>query len=86
MRDDSNAYIDFLSDEVSIHFSNSAIVGLLTSKQARKYACLSGDDEELEEDNLLDTPIDKLEPYTMFKQSLLGKDSSFIIDGCNLLT
>jgi hypothetical protein len=33
------------------------------------------DDEELEEDNLLDTAIEKLEPYSMFKQTFYGSPS-----------
>lgn len=32
-----------------------------------------GEDSELDEDNLLETPLDKLEPYIVFRDSLLSK-------------
>lgn len=56
VRDESSAYLDFLSEE------------------AQKYGAFGGDDDdELEEESILETPLDELEPYTMLKQSLLSK-------------
>jgi hypothetical protein len=40
--------------------------------QAQKFTAVSDDDDdELEEESLLETPLDKVEPYTMFKHALL---------------
>jgi hypothetical protein len=36
------------------------------------------EDEELEEDNLLDTAIEKLEPYSMFKHTFYGISFCFL--------
>jgi hypothetical protein len=42
--------------------------------QAQKFTAVSDDDDdELEEESLLETPLDKVEPYTMFKNALLRK-------------
>ncbi|KAB8338931.1 hypothetical protein FH972_021871 [Carpinus fangiana] len=58
VRDESSAYLDFLSEE------------------AQKYSAFGGDDDdELEEESILETPLDELEPYSMFKQSLLKLQS-----------
>ncbi|KAG8626532.1 hypothetical protein KVT40_005477 [Elsinoe batatas] len=56
VKDESTAYLDFLS------------------QQASKYSAASGEDddeEELEEESLLETPLDKIEPYSLLKTSLL---------------
>jgi hypothetical protein len=49
---------------------------LISWKQARKFSASYDEEEELEEDNLLDTAIENLEPYGMFKQALLSKELS----------
>jgi hypothetical protein len=39
------------------------------------------DDDELEEETLLETPLDRIEPYQLFRNALLGglnSDSTFI--------
>ena len=43
--------------------------------QAQKFGQLAedDDDEELDEDSLLETPLDKVEPYGLFKDSLLSE-------------
>jgi hypothetical protein len=43
--------------------------------QAKKFGALAGDEEdsELDEDNLLETPLDKFEPYVVFRDALLSK-------------
>lgn len=40
--------------------------------QAQKYGSLVDDDKELDEEGLLETPLDKLEPYGLFKQVMLS--------------
>ena len=55
VKDESTAYLDFLS------------------QQAAKFNTVVGDDEgddELEEESLLETPLDRMEPYSLFKQTL----------------
>ncbi|KAF2764943.1 ARM repeat-containing protein [Teratosphaeria nubilosa] len=54
VRDESAAYLDFLS------------------QQAAKFNTTVGDDDEdeLEEESLLETPLDAMEPYGLFKQAL----------------
>ena len=58
VKDESTAYLDFLS------------------QQASKFNAAVGEDEgeeELEEENLLETPLDQMEPYGLFKQALSSK-------------
>lgn len=58
VKDESTAYLDFLS------------------QQAAKFnASVEGDDDDdvLEEESLMETPLDSMEPYTMFKTVFLGK-------------
>lgn len=42
--------------------------------QADKFSSLqdSDDDSVMDEDSLLETPLDKIEPYVMFRDSLLS--------------
>jgi len=43
--------------------------------QAQKFTAVGDDDDdELEEESLLETPLDKLEPYGMFKDALMSKN------------
>merc|ERR1712130_662269 len=58
VKDESTAYLDFLS------------------QQAAKFsASVEGDEEEdvLEEESLLETPLDRMEPYGLFKRVFLGR-------------
>lgn len=57
IKDESAAYLEFLNEE------------------AAKFGGLDDDedDDELEEESLLETPLDKVEPYSMFKHALLRK-------------
>jgi len=58
VKDESTAYLDFLA------------------QQASKFNAAVGEDEgddELEEESLLETPLDHMEPYALFKQTLSGK-------------
>lgn len=57
VKDESTAYLDFLS------------------QQASKFNAAVGEDEgddELEEESLLETPLDHMEPYGLFKETLSG--------------
>jgi hypothetical protein len=41
--------------------------------QAQKFTSVADeDDDELEEESLLETPLDKVEPYSMFKHAILS--------------
>ena len=47
--------------------------------KAQKFGAVNDDsDDELEEESLLSTPLDKVEPYSTFKQALLSKYLGFI--------
>ncbi len=54
IKDESQAYLDFLSEE------------------AKKFGALADDDDDsiMDEDSLLESPLDKFDPYTAFKDSL----------------
>jgi hypothetical protein len=47
---------------------------LLTCLQAQKFGSFADEDEddELDEESLLETPLDKVEPYGLFKNVFLG--------------
>ena len=71
VKDESAAYLEFLNEEVRISGPGLPL-GILTPKQAQKFTSINDDDdEELEEESLLETPLDKIEPYSMFKHALL---------------
>ena len=46
--------------------------------QAQKFSPAQGgdDDDELEEDSMLEAPLDKVEPYTLFKSALISESLS----------
>lgn len=80
-KDESKAYLEFLNDEVcdtptgSHIFMLLKICKLIPFLQAQKYsrAIEDVDDDELGEDSvLLDSPLDKVEPYQLFKATLLS--------------
>lgn len=63
IKDESTAYLDFLS------------------QQAAKFNTAVGEDEgddELEEESLLETPLDQMEPYGLFKATLHCEYSRFL--------
>jgi hypothetical protein len=53
-KDESTAYLEFLSEE------------------AQKFSNLEGEDsdDDLGEESLLETPLDKVEPYALFRDAL----------------
>ncbi|KAI9689923.1 MAG: hypothetical protein M1822_009805 [Bathelium mastoideum] len=54
VKDEGAAYLDFLSQEAQKYSLGSASLDA---------------DEDLEEESLLETPLDKVEPYTMFQEA-----------------
>ncbi len=47
---------------------------LTNYSQAQKFGNLENDsDDELGEESLLETPLDKVEPYQLFRNALLSK-------------
>lgn len=57
VKDESSAYLDFLSEEAA-KFSSQLD---------------DDDDDELEEESLLETPLDQVEPYAVLKGSLMSE-------------
>ena len=77
VKDESSSYLEFLNEEVRRCgcSPDRALLQMLTERQAQKFRPSSGEDEdeELEEESLLETPLDKVEPYTIFRDVLLRK-------------
>lgn len=70
MKDESAAYLEFLQEEVGPFIFNNRY--LLTLAQAQKFSAATADDDEMEEESMLDSPLDKVEPYGLFKSSLMS--------------
>ena len=52
------------------------IILFITIVQAEKFSSLQDSDDDssvMDEDSLLETPLDKMEPYGMFRDSLLSR-------------
>ena len=75
VKDESQAYLDFLSQEVS---QVLPVRGHADSIQAQKFGSLADEEEDsdLDEDSLLETPLDKLEPYVFFRSAILSLQSN----------
>lgn len=75
VKDESAAYLDFLSEEVRLHgdVSNSRGDTNMRIKAAKFSAANEENDDGLEEESLLETPLDSVEPYGMLKQSLMSE-------------
>lgn len=77
-KDESSAYLEFLNEEAS-SFPPRPTVPLLTLVQAQKFGHLENEleqnsDDELGENSvLLESPLDKLEPYQIFRSCLMSK-------------
>lgn len=74
-KDESSAYLEFLNEEVRvcIHIN---FKGYYTDIfQAQKFQNLDDpdSDEELGEESLLETPLDKIEPYALFRDALMSR-------------
>lgn len=60
------------TEEVDDVKDESAAYLEFLNEEAQKFTSVNDDDEdELEEESLLETPLDKIEPYSMFKHALL---------------
>ncbi|KAI9850340.1 MAG: hypothetical protein M1830_007032, partial [Pleopsidium flavum] len=71
VKDESSAYLEFLNEEVCEEEISMLSVSSHTS-QAQKFGTVSDDDDdELEEESLLETPLDQVEPYGLFKDTLM---------------
>ena len=60
----SDPYLEFLTQEAKRIGSVNGLHGAATE-----------DDDELEEENLLESPLDRIEPYALFRNVLLSKSS-----------
>ncbi|KAL9001251.1 MAG: hypothetical protein Q9188_005511 [Gyalolechia gomerana] len=58
--------------EGDVKDENSAYLDFLNEEAQKFGAVADNDDDELEEESLLETPLDRVEPYGMFKSALLG--------------
>ena len=84
VKDESSAYLEFLDEEVSYR-SRPLLFDFAESFQAQKFGNLEGTDgdEDLGEESLLETPLDRVEPYSMFKNALLSRSLSRPTNGLN---
>lgn len=73
-KDESTAYLEFLNEEVGL-FLRIFTETMLINGQAAKFSRSIEDSDEVEmgEDNFLDSPLDKIEPYQLFKATMLRK-------------
>ncbi|KAI9830444.1 MAG: hypothetical protein M1819_005696 [Sarea resinae] len=72
--DDWEGDVDWTNegDEIEDVKDESAAYLEFLNEEAQKFGAVSDDDDdELEEESLLETPLDKLEPYGMFRDALL---------------
>jgi len=70
-----------LEDETDIPDEGSAYLEFLSSESAKLKETIDfddgdgGDEEELEEESILESPLDSIEPYILFRNSFLGLPS-----------
>lgn len=70
-RDESSAYLEFLNEEVGGRPSRLPHSNM---SQAQKFGSIDNEgDDELAEESLLETPLDNVEPYQLFRDALLSK-------------
>ena len=76
VKDDNAAYLDFLNEEVNTML-NAQVDIPERFFQAQKFnAVTDAEDDELEEESMLETPLDKIEPYGLFKNTLMSSSST----------
>jgi hypothetical protein len=76
IKDESAAYLEFLNEEVGFDIDSDYNLWLKQVK-AQKFGTGNNDDDDtLEEESLLETPLDRVEPYGLFKGTLLSKWSN----------
>lgn len=79
--DESAAYLEFLNQEASPRPRCSIRYSSDGWGQAQKFGSFADDDDDgMDEESLLETPLDKIEPYGLFKHVFIGKCS----DGCSI--
>ena len=72
VKDESAAYLDFLNEEV-FRDSTTCFGHANIGQKAQKFGAVTdADDDELEEESMLDTALDKVEPYGLFKDTLMS--------------
>jgi hypothetical protein len=85
VKDESAAYLEFLNEEVW-HLESQTWV-CANWFQAQKFSSVDDDDDdELEEESLLETPLDKVEPYSMFKHALLRESNNDLTPRLSLIS
>lgn len=75
VKDESAAYLEFLNEEVGYDNLQSSCRNLANRRtmKAQKFGSVGDDeDDELEEEGLLETPLDKVEPYGLFRDTLMS--------------
>lgn len=75
VKDESAAYLEFLNEEVGYDNLQSSCRNTANRRtmKAQKFGSVGDDeDDELEEEGLLETPLDKVEPYGLFKDTLMS--------------
>lgn len=74
MKDESAAYLEFLEEEVGalLRMSKMSSLAKLRIKSQKFAQGSNDDDDDLEEESLLETPLDSVEPYGLFKDTLLS--------------
>jgi importin-7 len=77
VKDEQSAYLEFLNEEVRKAISVT-ILETPNIFQAQKFQNLEDNDsdDELGEESLLETPLDKIEPYQLFRDALLSESAS----------
>ena len=72
VKDGSAAYLEFLSQEVTATLKLKDCISTDIPTKAQKLSTVSDDEDDLEEESLLETPLDRVEPYGLFKGTLLS--------------
>ena len=74
MKDESAAYLEFLTEEVCHSLPGRFRFGRANGSQAQKFGNADDDEDEvLGEENLLDSPLDPIEPYGTFKNAIISE-------------
>ena len=75
MKDENAAYLDFLNEEVKTMLIAPFDIAESALKAQKFNAVTDAEDDELEEESMLETPLDKIEPYGLFKNTLMSSCS-----------
>ncbi|KAI9726215.1 MAG: hypothetical protein M1828_001889 [Chrysothrix sp. TS-e1954] len=72
---DETDWANEVSESEDVKDESSAYLDFLSEEAQKASAIIGEDDDDLEEESLLETPLDELEPYGVFKLSLLRLQS-----------